>query len=449
MDQKILEFIQITGTSYDNAQKKLIEAGENLQLAVEMFWNGSNEEEGTIPLDEDIAIREPILPQRVRLTDETEEIRARRYVTPRRAPKTVFEAFRHFPSEQAFGNPIKKLADLFRPPLEILYKGHFDEALEAACKSNKWLLVNIQKVDEFSCQTLNRDTWSNESLKNLIRESFLFWQVSHHLPLSAGYVQYYKINKFPHIALIDPRSGESLKIWEDNIAPEKLIEELKEFLKSNTMEIPLLNQKPSELPHSIVDKTEKEQLELAIARSLDQEKTPKTNKRKLDTSTIENFDTKKKEFGTRMQDYTDRHPEFANRKPVSATRSQKIDQPVKKKFKTSHPNAESTKNQNTIRSQKIRSDRNDSKKYSRPLHPDCFLQIRLVDGRVLKGEFMSGDSLQDVHDFIVQEENITENFCLTLSFPRKVFRLEDLGGTTLSSAGLVPRAVLIVETIEA
>lgn len=40
-----------------------------------------------------------------------------------------------------------------------------------------WLLVNVQDDLEFACQTLNRDVWSNSSVKELLRSNFVFWQV--------------------------------------------------------------------------------------------------------------------------------------------------------------------------------------------------------------------------------------------------------------------------------
>jgi hypothetical protein len=44
--------------------------------------------------------------------------------------------------------------------------------------SKRWILVNIQDPSEFASQRLNRDTWSNEKIKAIITESFLFWQAS-------------------------------------------------------------------------------------------------------------------------------------------------------------------------------------------------------------------------------------------------------------------------------
>ena len=38
--------------------------------------------------------------------------------------------------------------------------------------------MNVQDVREFSCQQLNRDVWSNEAVRNIIRERFVLWQVT-------------------------------------------------------------------------------------------------------------------------------------------------------------------------------------------------------------------------------------------------------------------------------
>ena len=50
--------------------------------------------------------------------------------------------------------------------------------MEYGASKNKWLIVNVQNVKEFSCQILNRDVWSNHAVKDLIKNRFVFWQVS-------------------------------------------------------------------------------------------------------------------------------------------------------------------------------------------------------------------------------------------------------------------------------
>ncbi len=71
----------------------------------------------------------------------------------------------------------KRLADLFRPPFDIMFHGDFEEARETAKEKNKWLMINVQNQTEFACQVMNRDLWSDSFVKDIIRESFIFLQV--------------------------------------------------------------------------------------------------------------------------------------------------------------------------------------------------------------------------------------------------------------------------------
>ena len=51
------------------------------------------------------------------------------------------------------------------------------QAREAGTSQKKYIMVNIQNVREFVCQALNRDVWSNASVKAVLQEHFIFWQV--------------------------------------------------------------------------------------------------------------------------------------------------------------------------------------------------------------------------------------------------------------------------------
>ena len=42
-------------------------------------------------------------------------------------------------------------------------------------------MVNLQSNDEFASHQLNRDTWSNPTVKSTIQNSFIFWQARLHL----------------------------------------------------------------------------------------------------------------------------------------------------------------------------------------------------------------------------------------------------------------------------
>jgi thioredoxin-related protein len=52
------------------------------------------------------------------------------------------------------------------------------QARNFAKENKKWLLVNIQDPTEFSCQVMNRDLWSEQAVKDVIKESFVFLQVN-------------------------------------------------------------------------------------------------------------------------------------------------------------------------------------------------------------------------------------------------------------------------------
>lgn len=73
---------------------------------------------------------------------------------------------------------MKRLEDLFRPPCDILFLGTFMEAREQAKGINRWLLVNVQDQQEFACQILNRDVWTDPQIKSIINDHFVLWQVS-------------------------------------------------------------------------------------------------------------------------------------------------------------------------------------------------------------------------------------------------------------------------------
>lgn len=73
--------------------------------------------------------------------------------------------------------------------------------------------MNIQNVQEFPCQVLNRDVWSNVAVKDIVSEHFIFWQIYHDSSEGQRYCQFYNVNSFPHIAIVDPRTGEKMRHW--------------------------------------------------------------------------------------------------------------------------------------------------------------------------------------------------------------------------------------------
>lgn len=176
------------------------------------------------------------------------------------------------------------LAKMFQPPWDLMYKDTWDNAREEGREEKKWLLVNIQNGSVFACQVLNRDLWKNPSVADTVRENFIFIQYSHEDIRAEQYLQYYfqrfeNPDLYPHIAIVDPRTGEQVKVWsgETPKAPEFLMQ-LHEFLDryslNNNARNPVAKRKPEpKKEKDIHAMTEEEQIEAALQASLANQKT--------------------------------------------------------------------------------------------------------------------------------------------------------------------------------
>ena len=126
-------------------------------------------------------------------------------------------------SEQS--NKMNMLAELFRPPFEIMFQQSWERARDEGKDQEKWILVNIQDPAIFDCQRLNRDIWKNDEIKATVRENFIFLQYAKDDPRGQEYMNYYfhardSPDAYPHIAIVDPRTGEQVKVWSGPPIPE-------------------------------------------------------------------------------------------------------------------------------------------------------------------------------------------------------------------------------------
>ncbi|KAF9582423.1 hypothetical protein BGW38_000227 [Lunasporangiospora selenospora] len=184
------------------------------------------------------------------------------------------DAFRDFRAEAAtMGGETSprtsKLADLFKAPLDIMTRGDFEHCRKLAKDNNKWLMVNIQDPTVFACQTLNRDLWSSQKVKEVIRESFVFLQEAH--VEGKKYIAYYPLKTYPHIAIIDPRTAERMLYWSKSMDPDQFLEEVGDFLHMHSLADS--SSKPSQpkktkIVKDVLDMTEEEQLQAAINASM-------------------------------------------------------------------------------------------------------------------------------------------------------------------------------------
>lgn len=103
------------------------------------------------------------------------------------------------------------LQTMFEQPTHLMHRaGGFLGAKNFAKDARRWLLVNIQSDDDFACHALNRDVWRDELVENLVREGFILWQAMSNSNEGRTYITRYKVQGYPHLAIIDPRTGSLL-----------------------------------------------------------------------------------------------------------------------------------------------------------------------------------------------------------------------------------------------
>ena len=173
------------------------------------------------------------------------------------------------------------LARLFQPPWDLMYKGSWEDARDEGKEHKKWLLVNIQDGSVFDCQTLNRDLWKNEGIVETVREHFVFLQFQKEDPRADPYIQFYfqqadNTENYPHVAIVDPRTGEQIKVWSRKMpTPADFLMQLHEFLDRYSLESharnPVAKRKSEAKKEKSLDEmTEDEQLEHAMQASMAQ-----------------------------------------------------------------------------------------------------------------------------------------------------------------------------------
>ncbi|XP_045104721.1 UBX domain-containing protein 7-like isoform X2 [Portunus trituberculatus] len=212
------------GADVSLAQNLLEACDNNLEMAINMHMEGAVDSGSTqvagpasmkfLQATEEVAVRAPIPQKQEVLVEGPDEI-AFSFRGRRRTVRSVFDKFRDFEAEtkrqeeellansqeaEAEGeastsnscsssssnssllasarsrSKTKTLEDLFRPPLDLIYRGTFQAARDCGVAKKRWLMVNIQDASEFPCQVLNRDVWSNAAVKTIVKEHFIFWQ---------------------------------------------------------------------------------------------------------------------------------------------------------------------------------------------------------------------------------------------------------------------------------
>lgn len=176
---------------------------------------------------------------------------------------------------------LHRLAELFRPPFELMANLEWEDARDAGKAEKKWILVNVQSMDDFNCQALNRDIWKDDAVSALVQENFLFLQYSKDDPRANEYSTFYfsrhaqeNRDNFPHVAIIDPRTGEQVKVWSGIPFPSaqefhaQLVEFLDRYSLDKSSKNPVVKQKAPQRAVDVDRMTEEEMLEMAMRNSL-------------------------------------------------------------------------------------------------------------------------------------------------------------------------------------
>mmetsp|Transcript_8012 Transcript_8012/g.15082 ORF Transcript_8012/g.15082 Transcript_8012/m.15082 type:complete len:504 (+) Transcript_8012:129-1640(+) len=191
---------------------------------------------------------------------------------------------RNSPEETfSMSSRVTRLSDMFAPPLHLIHSaGGFQGARNVAKDSKRWLLVNVQSDSDFACHALNRDVWRDELCENLVREGFIFWQSDDTTDDGRTYCQRYNVTSFPHIGIVDPRTGRLMfrkEGWtqENPLTPEAFAELAADFCSRHSFyKAPVAPKSGATNPkrtavvdiRDVIEMTEEQQLQAAIRASM-------------------------------------------------------------------------------------------------------------------------------------------------------------------------------------
>lgn len=140
------------------------------------------------------------------------------------------------------------------------------------------MIVDVQNPQVFDCQRLNRDIWKDKQIQETLRANFITLQYDkNHDVRAMQYIQYYFPGKdldrnYPHIAIVDPRTGEQVKTWSGPPVPtaSQFLGDLHVFLDRYSLSKGAKNpvaKRKVEGKKDVGRMTEEEQMQWAIAQS--------------------------------------------------------------------------------------------------------------------------------------------------------------------------------------
>lgn len=186
----------------------------------------------------------------------------------------------------------RRLAELFKPPFDIMCRISLDDAKVKGRREQKWILVNIQDNSEFQCQVLNRDFWSNSEVKSVISQNFVFLQYQVDSQWGEMFSNFYQVDGYPYICILDPMTGERVRQWPSGIVPDASdwISDIELFLEKFSLRTgaqnPIVEHEVRFDPDAM---TEEQQLEYALQQSIAASKDDKVPEEELGNDKEDQF----------------------------------------------------------------------------------------------------------------------------------------------------------------
>ena len=223
-NDKWMDFMSFTGCQNINDAKQYLEmSGDDLQVATQLYFDQHQSQPETTSdaamaaqLAAEMAAEEPP-PQ--------EEVRA---AIPHYEDQLMQQAARPQPEAEELKKEDKQsliheqfegaLSTSFALPKGTNCELPFEQALQLATKTKRYLLVNLQKKDIFQCLSLNRDIWCHDVVSDMLQDdgSFLLWQRDDDSTEGSAFARLYKVHEFPHVSAIDPRTRASVRVFRPN-----------------------------------------------------------------------------------------------------------------------------------------------------------------------------------------------------------------------------------------
>lgn len=390
---------------------------------------------------------------------------------PNTGPRRSQAVFDPFTAPQ--GPDEDPLAEMFRPPLHLVFQGSLDDAMIRGVETTKWILVTIHKSDIFACQVLNRDVWNNPEIQHLIDAHFVFWQRDINSDDGTRYRQYYRFDEPPHIAILDPRSGErvaSLNSGSSSFNVEDVALYLTEFTAANSLDssdavrlpssssnVPPASSSTRPNPSDSMDDiaaTEDAQLAAAIAASIQSAGGSSSN---LDSGPnggpSSGSDVEMQPMGITADDYSVSREISRQLSATDPTLNQARTLRAQQDSEYEASLAEDRAKAESVRQEEERKKRvkevREAKRRRVPAEPPvgtsgiAELVVRLPNNERIRRRFLETHTIGDVYDFVETEgeQAVEVDFDLMTPYPKKTFTDRSV---RIGDAGLTPRALLVV-----